>query len=246
MPITGNVAWGDRLTDYKGRDTSHFVTVVAAAATTCGACGLELLPEEMLSLVVDITGGRGGDGCECVTFTTCICHRRCREPEVTVRRTEGVPGELATLGALFTLNQYGGALSRTAPVLAFSLVPVLTFREPGGEFTSALLSVLLAHGFQLSLTADYDEILRQTKGTNPEVRCGQTESGLVLLRIGEEQMHSHQLDPVADAAWLAAAELERQVLVMGGDYLNITKTGLSIEAAATLGSLATGYVPFEA
>jgi hypothetical protein len=59
-------------------------------------------------------------------------------------------------------------------------------------------------------------------------------------------MYSHQLDPVADAAWLTAADLERQVLVMGGDYLNITETGLNIEAAANLGTLATGYVPFVA
>jgi hypothetical protein len=246
MPITGNVAWDECLATYKGRDTSHFVTVVAAAATDCAACGLELLPGDGLSLVVDISDDRGGDGVECVTFTTCVCHRHCREPEVRLRQATGGPRELATLGALFTLEQCDGPLSRTVPVLAYSLVPVLTFREPGGELTSALLSVLLAHGFQLSLTADYDEILRQTTGAEAGVRCEQTESGLAILRIGLEQMYSHQLDPVADAGWLAAASHERQVLVMGGDYLNITETGLNIEAAATLGTLATGYVPFEA
>jgi hypothetical protein len=123
------------------------------------------------------------------------------------------------------------------------LVPLLTFREQGGELTSALLSVL-SHGFQLSLTADYAEILRQTNETKAGVRCEQTESGLVILRIGAEQMYSHRLDPVADAAWMAAADHERQVLVLGGDYLNITETRLNIEAAATLGTLATGSVPF--
>jgi hypothetical protein len=72
MPVTGNVAWDERLATYKGRDTSHFVTAIAATAKACAACGLELLPEEGLSLVVDITDGRDPDGIECLTFTSCI------------------------------------------------------------------------------------------------------------------------------------------------------------------------------
>jgi hypothetical protein len=38
----------------------------------------------------------------------------------------------------------------TVPVLAYTLVPIVAFREGGGELTSALVPVLLSRGFRLA------------------------------------------------------------------------------------------------
>lgn len=77
------------------------------------------------------------------------------------------------------------------------------------------------------------------------VRCTVTEQGLVSLLINGDQMYARQLNPAAagDAAWLQAATREGNVLVISGDYLQITGTGLNIGAAAALGTLVTGNVP---
>ena len=247
MPITRNIAWDERLAAFKGRDTTDFVTVVGATATACGACGLPLLPEERLSLIVDVTEGTDEAGIEYLTFDTCLCHRRCRQPRLTLLKGGGGPGELAAHGARFSLEERNGTRTRTVPVLAYTLNPVLTFREPAGELTSALVSVLLAHGFRLSLTADYTRILQQTQDAGPDASCTVTVRGLVSFRIGQEQMYSHQLDPadVRDAEWLYTAAREGKILVISGDYLDITDSGLNLDAAARLGTLATGTVPFQ-
>ncbi|MET3923444.1 hypothetical protein [Arthrobacter sp. UYEF20] len=243
MPTTRNVAWDERLAAFKGRDTTHFVTLAADLAAECAACGLALQPDELLSLIVDITDGTDADGFEYQSFDTCICHRRCREPGVSLHRAAGGPDELAVIGARFTLGPRVRA--RTIPVLAFTLVPVLTFREPGGELTSALVSVLLTHGFRLSLGTGYDEIVDQVREVGPGVDCTVAESGLVILSIDGGHMYSHQMDrrDAGDAEWLDAAARKGKVLVISGDYLEITDTGLNLDPAARLGTLATGHVP---
>jgi hypothetical protein len=245
MPVTSNVAWDGRLEAFKGRDTTEFVTLIAATANACAACGLALQPRERLSLTVDITEGRDRDGIEYLTMDTCICHRRCREPDLTLRTAAGPPDELRTRGARLLLGPPDGPGLSAFPALAYTLVPVLTFREPGGELTSALVSVLLSHGFQLTLGTDYAQILRHARDVPTSVRCTVTEQGLVALLINEEQMYARQLNPAAagDAAWLTAAAREGRVLVISGDYLEITGTGLDIGAAAALGTLVTGTVP---
>jgi hypothetical protein len=245
-PITRNVSWDERLAAFKGRDTTEFVTLAAATASVCAACELVLQPEEQLSLIVDITEGAYADGIEFLTFDSCICHRDCQHPLLTVRRCTGGPEELATLGVRLTLDQHIGTWSRTIPALAYTLAPVLTFREPGGELTSALVSVLLDHGFQLSMTSDYSEIIHH----NPGVSCMVTEHRPVnlqiILQIGGEQMYSHGLDQAnaGDAHWLHAAAREGKILVISADYLDITDVGLNLDAAARLGTLVTGNVPF--
>jgi hypothetical protein len=261
MPITGNVAWDERLTAFKGRDTTDFVTLAGATATICAACGLALQPEEQLSLLVDITEGTDAAGMEYLTFDCCICHRHCQEPLLKVRQCIGGPEELATLGARLTLDQRARTWSRTIPALAYTwtrtipalaytLTPVLTFREPGGEPTSALVSVLLDHGFQLSMTTDYIEIIQHTRDVGPGVSCTVTAhrsaSLEVCLQIWGEQMYSHGLDAAdtGDAHWLRTAAREGKILVMSGDYLDITDAGLNLAAAARLGTLVTGNVPF--
>ncbi|WP_211882110.1 hypothetical protein [Pseudarthrobacter albicanus] len=130
-------------------------------------------------------------------------------------------------------------------MLVYTLVPVLTFREPSGELTSALVSVLLSHGFQLTLSTDYVEMLRHARDVQNSVGCTVTEQGLVSLHIGGEQTYSRQLNPAVTgaAAWLEAAAHEGKVLVISGDYLEITGTGMNLDAAAALGTLVTGTVP---
>lgn len=250
MPITRNVAWDERLEAFKGRDTTDFVILTAATPTTCAACGLALRPEEQLSLIVDITEGVDSAGIEYLTIDTCTCHRRCQKPLLTVRQTTGGPEELATVGARLILDQRARIWRRTIPALAYTLAPVLTFREPGGEPTSALVSVLLDHGFQLSMTSDYIEIIQNTRDVGPDVSCtvtGHRPTSLqVSLQIRGEQVFSHGLDPAdeGDAHWLHAAAQEGKLLVISGDYLDITDAGLNLDAAAQLGTLATGNVPF--
>lgn len=192
---------------------------------------------------MDITEGTDEDGIEYQSFDTCICHRRCREPGVSLHRGAGGPDELAAIGARFTLGPRGGA--RTIPVLAFTLVPVLTFREPGGELTSALVSMLLTHGFRLSLGTGYDEIVDQVREVGPGVACTVTAHALVSLSFDGGQVYSQQMNPkdAGDAEWLDAAARKGKVLVISGDYLEITDTGLNMDPAARLGTLATGHVP---
>jgi hypothetical protein len=72
------------------------------------------------------------------------------------------------------------------PVLAYTLVPVVSFREPGGELTSALVSILLSHGFQLALRPDHTDILDQAAEVKGICRLGVTRAGIVTLDLGGE------------------------------------------------------------
>jgi hypothetical protein len=244
MPVTRNVAWDERLEAFKGRATNDFVALVAATADACAACQLPLRPEEQLSLIVDITEGTDGGGIEFLAFDTCICHRRCREPALTLRSAAGGPDEFKSRGARLILGHPDSTGIRAVPVLAYTLAPVLTFREPGGELTSVLVSVLISHGFQLTMSTDYGEMLRHVRDVHTSVSCTATEDGQVSLQINGEPVHSQQLNPAVpgDAAWLEAAAREGKVLVISGDYLKITNTGINIDAAARLGTLVTGNV----
>ena len=57
-------------------------------------------------------------------------------------------------------------------------------------------------------------------------------------------MNSQQLDRtnLNDSQWLQAAKAGR-VLVISGDNISFTETGLELTAAARLGTLVTGFVP---
>jgi hypothetical protein len=105
-------------------------------------------------------------------------------------------------------------------VLAYSLVPNVLVGEPGGEMTSALVSVLLDHGFQVSFSASYTDILRRAVPARETCTCTVTEGGAVQLHVDGLLMRSQQLDDgdLNDAAWLHAAGAGR-VLVISGDNL---------------------------
>lgn len=243
MPITSNVAWDGRLEAFKGRDASHYVAATAATARTCASCGLPLQPADPLSLTVDITEGTAPDGTGYLTFDPWICHRDCQEPGLTVRATTGPPDELTPLGAQLTLDHRDETGTRTIPALAFTLFPNMALREPGGELISALVSVLLTHGFQLSLSPDYGDIVEHTTGAKDSCSCTVTEQGLVSFDIDGERIISRQLDPTdpGDAGWMAAAR-EGTILVISGDNLNFTEDGIDLDPAARLGTLVSGNV----
>ncbi|WP_230116720.1 hypothetical protein [Arthrobacter sp. Bi83] len=243
MPITSNVAWDGRLEAFKGRDASHFVTTTAATARTCASCGLPLQPGEALSLSVDVTEGTAPDGTEHVTFDPWICHRDCQEPGLTVRESAGPIEELTPLGARLTLDHRDETGTRTVPALAFTLFPNMALRGFGGELISALVSVLLTHGFQLSLSADYGDIVEHTTGVKDSCSCTVTEQGFVSFDIDGESIFSRQLDLTdpGDACWMAAAR-EGTVLVISGDNLNFTEDGIDLDPAARLGTLVSGNV----
>jgi hypothetical protein len=244
MPVTHNVAWDGRLESFKGSDTTRYVATAAAVATTCDRCRRPLRAEEPLSLIVDITESTAPDGTEYLTFSDWVCHRRCGDPAVTVHDSPYRPEGLAPLAArVILIDRSGAGLARTVPVLAYTLVPVVSFRETGGELTSALVAILLSHGFQLAMSGDYSDILDQVHQTGNHCRFTVSRKGLLTLDVGGETMYREQLNPESpdDAEWLRAAD-GGSILVIGGDNLVISESSLDIAAAAELGTLVIGTV----
>lgn len=246
MPVTDNVAWDGRLEFFKGRDTASYVATAAAIAAQCTFCGRPLQPGQLLSLSVDIVQSTAPDGTEYLTFSDYVSHRKCKEPEVTVRRAVWRPPALAPLAARLILAQGTagpGSPETVVAALAYTLVPVLAFREAGGELTSALVSMLLSHGFELAMSPGFSQILAQAGQV--EESCAMTiTTGLVTITVGAETIYAEQLDPrnPDDAEWLEAAS-NGSVLIMAGDSLVITDTRIDLETAARLGTLVIGYVP---
>jgi hypothetical protein len=110
--------------------------------------------------------------------------------------------------------------------------------------TSVLVSGLLNHGFQLSLSDSYGEIAQQARLVQDTFTCTVGGGGAVELHVDGALMQSQQLnrsDP-GDALWLEGARAGH-VLIISGDNLVFTETGLELSAAARLGTLVTGAVP---
>lgn len=244
MPVTHNVAWDGRLESFKGRDTTRYVATAAAVATICDRCRGPLQAEGPLSLIVDITESTAPDGTEYLTFSDWVCHRHCGDPTVTVRDSPYRPEGLAPLAArVILVDRRGTGLPRIVPVLAYTLVPVVSFRENGGELTSALVAILLSHGFQLAMSGGYSDILDQARPTGTGCSFTVSRRRLLTLDVGGEAMYREQLDPESpdDAEWLQAAG-NGGILVIAGDNLLITESSLDIAAAARLGTLVLGVV----
>lgn len=247
MPVTSNVAWDGRLESFKGRDTTRYVTTAAAIATQCAVCSRPLHSNEPLSLSVNITESTAPDGTEYVTFSDFICHRQCRVPDLTVHRATWKPAELTPLAARMILTQEAtgaGSPGTIVAALAYTLVPVVAFREAGGELTSALVSILLSHGFQLAMSPEYSDILDQATEVADSCSLAVTGAGFLTLNIGGETIYAEQLNPKNpdDAEWMEAAG-NGSVLIISGDNLLITETRLDVGAAARLGTLVIGFVP---
>ncbi len=243
MPITSNVAWDERLEAFKGRDTAQYVETVKATASRCAACRLPLGPGAALSLMVFITEGSGSDGMSSLTFDPVVCHLQCQAPGLSMREAIGLVEGVISVGARLVLSR-GGAGTATIPVLAYTLVPNVVIGEPGGEMTSALVSLLLNHGFQMSSSARYSDILERAVPAGNTCICTVADGGAVQLHVDGLLMCSQQLDRrnPNDAAWLQAAGTGR-VLVISGDNLTFAETGLELAAAARLGTLVSGFVP---
>ncbi|MBT2548046.1 hypothetical protein [Arthrobacter sp. ISL-65] len=246
MPVTRNVAWDGRLESFKGRDTTQYVRTAAATAKACAACGGPLGSDEPLSLLVNITQSTAPDGTERLIFTDCVCHRRCSGPALTVEQTPWQPDELSPVAArlLLTHKSKPGQAS-VVPALAYTLVPVVSFRENDGELTSALVALLLSHGFQLAMSPEYADILEQAHETAPSCNFTVTPQGAILLSIDGQILYREQLDPdhTDDAQWLEAAARRRHILIISGDNLDITDTSLDLHSAAGQGTLVIGTVP---
>lgn len=246
MATTGNIDWDGRLESFKGKDTTHYVTTAAGLAKTCAACRGQLVPGERLSLVVDIAHCTAPDGSECLTFTDCVCHRRCSDPVLRVRQTPWAPDDVSPLAvrAVFTQKSVRGR-TRIIPVLAFTLVPVITFQENGGEQTSALVSLLLSHGFALAMNPDYAAILEQAQPTATTCGMTLTPENLLLLTVNGNGLYREQLDArnPDDAEWINATAQAGQILIISGDNLHITDTALDLRLAARHGTLVTGTIP---
>ena len=246
MPVTRNVAWDGRLEAFKGRDTAHYVTAAAAIAPACAACQGPLRANQPLSLRVDITESAAPDGTRYVTFRDYVCHRHCSSPSLRMHKAAWSPPDLTPLAArLILIKRTGAGNPRIiVPTLAYTLVPVVSLREPDGELTSALVSVLLLHGFQLALSPDYNDILGQAAEVEGDCRMTVAGAGLVTLDIGGQTIYSKQLDPMnpAENEWLKEAD-RGNVLVLAGDHLIITESVLDLAPAAAMATLVTGKVP---
>jgi hypothetical protein len=225
------------------------VLTAAGLAKTCAACGEPLKPGEPLSLLVSIAQSIAPDGTEYFTFTDSVCHRRCSEPALTVEQIPWHLEELSPLAARVILTHASGdGRIRAIPVLAYTLVPVVTFREDGGERTSALVTLLRSHGFQLAMSAEYDVLLDQAGPVAPGCSFTATSEGVVLFTVGGEVLYRDELDlgpdNARDAPWLQAARTAGYILVISGDNLDITEAVLDIHGAAREGTLVIGTVPF--
>ncbi|MDQ0618478.1 hypothetical protein [Arthrobacter globiformis] len=179
-----------------------------------------------------------------LTFDPAVYHLQCQQPGLNVSQaTDCIGDDLASVGARLVLN-WGGTGQTKIPVLAYTMVPSLVFGEPGGEMTSALVSALLNHGFQMALSDSYGEIVRQAVPVRQACTCTVSGDGAIELHVDGALMHSQQLDRTdpGDAIWLEGARAGH-VLVISGDNLAFTDTGLELGAAARLGTLVTGAVP---
>ncbi|MFP3462687.1 hypothetical protein R5O87_17740 [Arthrobacter globiformis] len=245
MPVTRNVAWDGRLESFKGRDTVQYVLAAASMASACAACRAPLEPGEPLSLLVNVTESTAPDGTKYVTFTDCVCHSGCSGPGLSVERGPWAPSELTPVAARMVLTQDSdGVKGRPVPVLAYTLVPVVAFREGGGDLTSALVSVLLFHGFQLALGPDLGGIVGDVAETAASCTVAVDPQGLVTFSIGGRLLFRDRLRPENpdDALWMEAVRSGEHVLVISGDNLFITSGGLDLRHAAAQGTLVIGAV----
>jgi hypothetical protein len=164
---------------------------------------------------------------------------------LTVRRASWKPAELTPLAARMVLTQepVPGSPGTVVAALAYTLTPVVSFRERGGELTSALVSILLSHGFQLAMSPDYTDILEQAAEVEGSC-CLRVTGAFVTLTVGGEPIYAEQLTPENpdDVQWLEALG-EGRVLMIVGDNLVITDALLDVRAAAHVGTLVIGYVP---
>jgi hypothetical protein len=142
-----------------------------------------------------------------------------------------------------TLDERDGSGSRTVPVIAYTLVPGLSVRGPGGGLVSALVLILLSQGFTLCLSIGYADILLQAEDVKSSFGCTIMPQGLLTLHLEGERMYLQQFSPSHpdDAGWLEAARAGA-VLVISGDNLNFTDTWPDFEAAARLDTLVAGRV----
>jgi hypothetical protein len=142
-------------------------------------------------------------------FSDSVCHRQCSEPGLSVRRADWRPADLTPLAARMVLTQEAdaGSPATTVAALAYTLVPVVAVREAGGELTSALVSILLSHGFQLAMDPEYSEILDQAAEVEDSCALAVTGAGFLTLNIGGETIFAEQLNPENpdDAEWLQSA-----------------------------------------
>ncbi|WP_251023840.1 hypothetical protein [Arthrobacter sp. ISL-65] len=245
MPITEGVAWDGRLEDFRGASSGLYALAAAATARTCAGCGMPVRAGESLSLVVDVAEGAGPGSIRYVTFDPSVCHRGCCNPAVRVQPMTTAPDHLKAVGALVTLKDRDRAQAKSVPALIFTLVPTLVFYEPAGEPISALVTLLLSRGFQLTPSPDYAEIVRQARTVRERAVCTITDGALVTLEVDGRLLYRQQLDVAdsRDAAWLAAANGTREVLVITGDSLGMGTQDMDLAPAAALGTLVTGLVP---
>jgi hypothetical protein len=105
---------------------------------------------------VDITESTAPDGTEYVTFRDNVCHRHRSAPSLTMHKAPWRPPGLKPLAARLILIQRADSDKPRiiVPALAYTLIPAVSFREPAGELTSALVSMLPSYGFQLALNPD--------------------------------------------------------------------------------------------
>jgi hypothetical protein len=137
-----------------------------------------------------------------------------------------------------------GVKGRPVPVLAYTLVPVVAFCQGGGDLTSALVSVLLFHSFQLALGPDLGGIVRDVAETAASCTVAVDPQGLVTFSIDGRLLFRDRLrsDNPDDAWWMEAAGSGEHVLVISGDNLIITSGGLDLHHAVTQGTLVIGAV----
>jgi len=245
MRITDNIAWDDRLEEFKGRDTAHYVRTAVSNERACADCGQPFTAGDELSLLV--LAQQGDDAANGFTnYQSSVCHRACQPPNFQVQTVPGLamPTEYDSYGARTILKNFTAFGERLVPTMFFSVLTNVTVRAPGGERTSAYISAYLHDGFQLSLTPDLTDIINHAGPVKDTFRCVITPDDIVALDSGEHRIYTLQLDrkDPHDAQWLDLAATNGTILAVLGENFAYTSTSVELDAAAELGTLVIGTV----
>lgn len=245
MGTTDNTAWDDRLELYKGSDTSHFVRTTVSNVRKCADCQQPIDAGSELSILVEVTES-DEDPYTYKKYDSWVCHRPCQPPTLKVildpdLKRESEYDSYGVRAVLRTTSAFGEQLS---PAIFFSVLSRPTIRTVGGERTSVWMSNYLHSGFQISFTADLSEIIDASQPVNREFRCTISRNNLLGLELGQDTIYTLQLDgnDPDDVLWLNLASTAGTVLAVVGENFVFTDNDVQVDAAAQLGTLATGTV----
>jgi hypothetical protein len=137
---------------------------------------------------VDDIDGTGPDGTGSLVSYPTVSHQRSGAPVLRVSRSSGEV-VLRSLGAQLTRHR-AGTQTKEVPVLAYTVDPVMLFRQSGGESVAAHVAALLSLGFLLSATDHLGVLLQEARAVHRSATCLVTPQGQLSVDLGGEGVYS--------------------------------------------------------